>query len=298
MDLQPIFDEPIVEQGQFEPAYDGHGGGVHRVRTPTGWYVVRLARQGSRDDPFWYGVEHLFGLDPTRMTNQEVVGQRLSAVGGFRIPRVLRRGVHEGRSWIVVEYLPGRMLTSFGELSTRAMEQYGADLASVHFGETFAEYGDPAGGYRRPLRGFHTHVASTVEAVLDRFQEGDRSAGLHRVARDMSTMAEELPPPENASIAHVDIDPTQYLADGDGISALVDLEAHVVAPRELDFVALEYVLTTTQADALARGYSGVATLPDLSAVRPLYRFLCLLLEIQDNENVSDWMGRPILFGRG
>ena len=79
---------------------------------------------------------------------------------------------------------------------------------------------------------------------------------------------------------------------------IVDLEVHVIAPRELDFVALEHVLTEAQADALARGYSGISALPELSSVRPLYRMLCYLLEIQDFESISDWLRRPALFGRG
>ena len=39
------------------------------------------------------------------------------------------------------------------------------------------------------------------------------------------------------------MDPTQFLSDGTTITGLVDSEAYAVAPRELDFIGLEYVLT-------------------------------------------------------
>ncbi len=39
------------------------------------------------------------------------------------------------------------------------------------------------------------------------------------------------------------MDPTQFLSDGTSITGLVDTEAYAVAPREFDFIGLEYVFT-------------------------------------------------------
>ena len=39
------------------------------------------------------------------------------------------------------------------------------------------------------------------------------------------------------------MDPTQFLSDGSTITSLVDTEAYAIAPREFEFIGLEYVLT-------------------------------------------------------
>ena len=49
--------------------------------------------------------------------------------------------------------------------------------------------------------------------------------------------------PKESTLVLIDMDPTQFLSDGTTITGLVDTEAYAVAPRELDFIGLEYVLT-------------------------------------------------------
>jgi hypothetical protein len=93
----------------------------------------------------------------------------------------------------------------------------------------------------------------------------------------------------------IDTDPTQYLADGQRLTALVDTEAYVVVPREMDFIALEYLLDPPGAAAVARGYNSIQPLPDLSAVRPVYRYLYRLLEAQGGAELEIWMAHPALF---
>jgi hypothetical protein len=94
----------------------------------------------------------------------------------------------------------------------------------------------------------------------------------------------------------IDIDSTQYLCQPSGeMSALVDTDAYVFGPRELDFINLEYLLTAEQARVFAGGYAEVRPLPDLSALRPVYRYLCLLLEVQGSPPLDEWMAQPELF---
>ena len=49
--------------------------------------------------------------------------------------------------------------------------------------------------------------------------------------------------PKESTLVLIDMDPTQFLSDGTTITGLIDTEAYAVAPRELDFIGLEYVLT-------------------------------------------------------
>jgi hypothetical protein len=55
----------------------------------------------------------------------------------------------------------------------------------------------------------------------------------------------------------VDIDPSQFLSNGEIITCLVDTEAYVIAPRELDFYALEYFLDEQSEKNFKIGYEKI-----------------------------------------
>ncbi|HEY8600594.1 MAG TPA: hypothetical protein VIL85_19315, partial [Thermomicrobiales bacterium] len=60
IDLQPLFDAPIIEQYAYPAAYPDHTNDVWRVRTATETAVVRSPRPARElDTPFWRGCRHL-----------------------------------------------------------------------------------------------------------------------------------------------------------------------------------------------------------------------------------------------
>jgi hypothetical protein len=79
------------------------------------------------------------------------------------------------------------------------------------------------------------------------------------------------------------------------LSAIVDVEAYVVGPRELDFIGLEYVLNPKAAGSFIRGYTEILDLPDLTRVRAVYRYLYRLLGVQGAVDLDRWLARPPLF---
>ena len=90
------------------------------------------------------------------------------------------------------------------------------------------------------------------------------------------------------------MDPTQFLSDGTTITGLVDSEAYAVAPRELDFIGLEYVLTEKEAHAFKSGYETIMSIPHLEEYRQPYRYLYRLLSVQGNVELK-MVKSPILF---
>lgn len=112
---------------------------------------------------------------------------------------------------------------------------------------------------------------------------------------EMERILCDMPAPEYSSFVLADIDPTQFLVDNGVITGLVDTEAYVIAPREFDFVALEYVLDKRSAHFVSKGYETIMPLPDLKPVRVLYRYLYRLLEIQGSPDIDEWLSQPVLF---
>ena len=291
-DLQALFDEPILEQTYFDAGYSGHASDVWLVRTAGGSAVARAIRWSELGGSFWSGCHHLFGIDPRRVFDLEPLNAQLAQISPIPAPRVLRKGVLDGREWVVVEYMPGSPLESFRGQPAELLEQFGHALARVH-SRRFADYGSPSGHVRYPLDGFFARVAETLRMLASTFNPDDEriTAALEPVCR----AALALPPPASMALVMVDLDVGQYLSDGSRITAVVDTEGYVVGPPEFDLIGLEYLLDQAGAAAFTRGYHSVLPLPVLSPVRTIYRYLYLLLEVQGEVDFEEWMGRPNLF---
>jgi hypothetical protein len=293
LDLRTLFTEPVLEQRRLDPGHTNYTNDVWLVRLPEREVVVRLnVGRGDLDSPFWWGCNHLFGSDPRRMSDLACIHERLLEAGGMVVPRVLQVATLAGQACAVVERLPGTQLRAFVGLSDVALEEFGVALARQHR-FCFAWCGHPCGTRAYPLPEFHTRAVAAMRALAGRFYA--TNATIQALMEEMCRDTLALPPPEDASLVLVDMDPDQYLTDGQRVTALVDAEGCVVAPRALDFVALEYVLDGRSAHALARGYARVLPLPELGRVRRVYRYLYRLIEIQSAVPIGEWLASPSWF---
>jgi len=87
----------------------------------------------------------------------------------------------------------------------------------------------------------------------------------------------------------------QFLHNGNDITALIDLDAFVFAPRELDFVILEYILTSDQIRLFSNSYSKHHAIPDIAQMRPAYRLLLFYMQILGETDLDGWMKKEALF---
>lgn len=292
MDLQPLFPDKILEQVALDPGYSGHASDVWLVRTCNEEVVVRASRlNGDPANDFWWGAWRVFGIDPRRVFDMEIVNRYLSQLSPIPVPRVIRKEWLEGRPYVLVERMQGRALRSFAGQPPALLEELGTALASIH-SFRFDYCGHPAGRLLHSPAEFHTRLAMAMRELVARFHPDTR---VQKRLEEMCAAAGALPAPEAGALVMLDMDPSQFLTDGKRLTALVDTEAYVIGPRELDLVALEYVLDAEGAGAVARGYRSVTPLPDLTAVRPVYRYFCRLLSIQGSVDIDRWMAWPELF---
>ena len=87
----------------------------------------------------------------------------------------------------------------------------------------------------------------------------------------------------------------QFLQYDGKLSALVDLDAFVFGPRELELVLLEYLLDQQQAELFMLHYQQMHAMPDLSEVRTAYRLLLFLMNVLGEKNIDIWMQASIRF---
>ncbi|WP_100011512.1 phosphotransferase [Lentibacillus sediminis] len=293
MDLSFLFTDAIQEVMDLNPGYDDHASDVWLVKTDRQEVVVRTSRMTQEpDNDFWWGCKQLFGIDPRQVHNLAYVNNTLSERTPIPVPMVLKKGKKHSREYVVVEKLEGQAMVSFIGQSSTVMQSLGEGMAKIH--QHQEKYiGNPSGSFQIELGVFHKYLSKVMTQLVSKFYQDDEQ--IQRLLPEINKLLEDLPAPELSTFVLVDIDPTQFLSNGNAISGLVDTEAYVVAPRELDFIGLEYVLDQASANDFRNGYEKVLQIPDLTNCRAPYRYLYRLLSVQGDVEIDKWMGWEELF---
>jgi aminoglycoside phosphotransferase (APT) family kinase protein len=296
MNVQSLFEEPILEQTYLDPGYSDHATDVIHVKTSRENIVVRMPRFMEGDEPkgdFGWGLYHLFGLDMRQIFRLQPLNALLNSLSPIAVPQVLRKGMaDDGRPYVIVEFMPGYEPEQADMRQKPMLVELGKALASIH-SRFSPHYGQAIGETHYPLQSFHPRMIETMRSLVERFHSNDT-----RVQQTLATitkLAQQLLAPKEASLVMIDLNERQFLTDGRHFTALVDTDAYVLGPRQLDFIALEYAFDAMQAEVFAQGYSSILPLPRLAEVRPVYRYYYRLLEVLGGIDIDDWMNHPALF---
>ncbi|QOV09888.1 phosphotransferase [Viridibacillus arvi] len=293
MDLQFLFKEPIKETLELSPGYEDHASDVWLVKTNNQEVVVRSSKM--KEDPnneFWWGCKKLFGIDPRQVYELEHVNNTLSKLNSIPIPRVIDKGRILTKEFVVVEKLKGQIVESFIDQPSSVLQSLGEGLAKIHrHKENFV--GNPSRSYQVSLKEFNQHMKDALFELVTRFHFKDEA--IKSKLPEINNLINGLSVPEYSTFVLVDMDPTQFLSDGREITGLVDTEAYVIAPRELDFIALEYVLDVKSVQDFKKGYEMVMEIPNLTKCRIPYRYLYRLLAVQGSVDIEEWLRHKTLF---
>jgi len=291
--LQRLFDEPIEEVRPLDPGYTDHASDVWLVRMASQEVVVRSSRlQAEPEREFWWGCKHLFGIDPRDMLYFEANLKVLHPIPEVAAPRVISRAKLDGRDYLLVQRMKGTGLQSFQGQPNVLLYQFGVWLAQVH-SNTYEFYGNLAGTKLGEKKNFYHDLSQAMKDIVEK--EHSASSHIQRSLESILVELAELLVPEHFCPVLVDMDPSQFLTDHGRISAIVDCEAYVVAPREFDFIGLEYILDRNAADAFIQGYTTILALPALDKVRRVYRYWYRLLGVQGSVDLDQWFAQPELF---
>jgi aminoglycoside phosphotransferase (APT) family kinase protein len=195
------------------------------------------------------------------------------------------------RPFVVYEKLPGKSPVSpFG--SPVIARELGEHLGRVH-AANFRFWGSYPPPPEFALHDWPPRLASSLEKLAPR-AFSDQPAVIEALPGFVA-QARRLSPPSSASLILPDLRPNQFLVRDGHLFALVDIESHVLGPRELDFVALEYSLSQDDLEAFTDGYTHHLALPDLGAVRQLYRYFYWVIKAIGSDNYKQWMEHLTLF---
>jgi hypothetical protein len=235
---------------------------------------------------------HLFGIDPRHMVNFEKNSELLNTVPDIPAPKVLSKAELDGKEYLVVEKMRGKALESFTGQPEELLYQFGIWLAKVHRSRANF-FGNIAKTSTEHKDRFHSRLAETIKMMAER--EYPEDSKIRKVSGNILEELKSLPVPDWFCPIMPDMSSSQFLADEGRISAIVDIEAYVVGPRILDFIALEYVLDKEASRPFLEGYCSMLDVPPLSGYRKVYRYFYLLLGIQGTVDLDEWMAQPELF---
>jgi aminoglycoside phosphotransferase (APT) family kinase protein len=293
VNLQPLFSDTIQHVHHFGDLHPGQASDVWLVTTPTERAIVRTTRMTSEPtEDFWFGCRHLFGINPTDVFAMELVNRTLRPHSLIPVPHVLRSATVADSQFLVVEVLDGLPIRSFRDLPEETSYQLGQGIASIHQLER-PTCGNFRGTKTYPASDFHQHAALAMSQLVRRFHANNEE--INAALPMFLTACEQTEASSYGVPVLLDMDATQFLSQGTRITGLIDTEAYAFAPPHLDLIALEYLLDKPRARAFQSGYQQLRDFPDLRLVRPLYRYLNLLLSVQGKVPFKEWMNHPAYF---
>ncbi|MES5894513.1 MULTISPECIES: nitrate reductase [Bacillus cereus group] len=291
--LQQLFTSPILSVQALHPGYEDHASDVFLVQTEDKEVIVRSSKMNEEpNNDFWWGCKNLFGIDPRNVHHLETIHTLLQNHTNIPIPTILEKHILNGREFVVVEKLVGKTVQSFIGQPDSILFNLGQGLAKIHmFKANFI--GNPSSTFQVPLDEFQPHILKVSNELVNMFYSDNES--IQNAFHNFELQLSSLSVPMESTLVLLDMDPTQFLSDGTSITGLVDTEAYAVAPREFDFIGLEYVLTEKEACAFKTGYETIMPIPSLKECRQPYRYLYRLLSVQGNVELEKWLRHPSYF---
>ncbi len=235
---------------------------------------------------FWQGMKYLFNVDlPKQLGEFENVYKVLSKISAFTIPEYIASGsaTENSLAFIACKKISGTMVLP-ENVSDDMVIQLAEHLVRLHqqkqvtwgrINDAKFDVSDWSGHLQKTLKLLVKNTGNIPEKLLD----------------EMLDLAGKIMPNYFVPIMP-DLRWDQFLQKNDKLTALVDLDAFVYGPRELEFILLEYILNNQQAKLFASFYSQFQPLPQLEQVREPYRLLLFLMNVLGESKVDNWMKAP------
>lgn len=232
---------------------------------------------------FWLGANHLFAADfPNSLGNIRSTHHFLQKNGALAVPDFVSASA---KRFVLTHFLAGKDLET-----ERVVDQWVIKLAEhiaklhqctyTHWGKLHApQFSAPEWGDR---------LYETLVFLIK--QQHRRIA--EPLVKEVLAHAKSIQETDFVPVM-LDLRWDQFrLSDsGNPHLALIDLDAFVIAPRALDLILLEYVLTPTQLVLFKQHYTQTHRWPDHNAKSPCYQLLLFLMNVLGESDLEKWMRR-------
>ncbi|NQY27203.1 MAG: hypothetical protein HRT92_08495 [Piscirickettsiaceae bacterium] len=257
-----------------------------RCDTVAGEMMLKLCNtENVRSSSFWQGMALLFKVDlPRQLGEFSQVYQQISDLSPLLIPDYIAASSQrrDDSAFILNKVVAGTMVTA-DVIDNDMVEKLAQHISQLHQQQQ-ATYGTLL-DVNLSVQNWSQQLQSTLKQLAE-----DHVIPAELLMNALSQAA--LLSVDSFVPVMLDLRWDQFLHDEGALSVLVDLDAFVFAPRELEFVLLEYLLDQQQAEVFMQQYRQSHTIPDLSIVRTAYRLLLFMMNVLGEHDIDIWMQAP------
>lgn len=255
-----------------------------RCETVDGPVILKVCDHDAiAKSSFWYGMNHLFGIDfPNSLGDICKTHTLLSEKGCFTVPEFMAAIPSR---FLLTRFLAGEDMQSslVTDATIVALAKHIAGLHQLRHKEW--------GNLYLPVYS-QTSWGEQLKSALQRMIANSNKTIPESLSRDVLAKTTLIAETDFVPIM-LDLrwDQFRILDNTSQISslALVDLDAFAIGPRSLELVLLEYVLTAEQFNLFKKQYSLKHDWPDYSQQKASYQLLLFLMNVLGETDVERWM---------
>lgn len=275
-DLPKLVAEPSAMPSKFEDS-------THQLwhcQTVDGKMVLKVCNHESvAKSHFWLGLNHLFAVDfPKSLENIHLTHDFLMLHGALKVPELVAASANR---FVLTRFLPGV------DLEATQMDDKWVVRLAKHIAKLHQRTDQQWGSLHAPQFAAEDWASCLHETLRILAGKSDTPIA-EPMLSEILTLAKNTQETEFVPMM-LDLrwDQLRCLSAND--LALIDLDAFVIAPRALDLVLIEYVLSAAQLAIFKWEYCKSHPWLDAAAQKPCYQLLLFLMNILGETNLVDWM---------
>lgn len=256
-------------------------------KTNNGEMVLKVCNHTSvTNSHFWIGLNHLFDANfPTNLGEIHLTHDFLAQHGSLAVPDLI---ASKANRFVLTRFLAGVDLDA-NEVDDKWVVKLVKHIAQLHqcTHKNWGSLHDP----KFSAEDWGKRLNKTLRFLTTK-SDADFSQ-LHQLnTLVLSTLAQAKIIQESEFVPMMlDLrwDQLRQIAEDD--LALIDLDAFVIAPKNLDLVLLEYVLNPEQWALFKQHYQAIHPWPNYAEQKSCYQHLLFLMHILGEKDLNKWMQR-------
>lgn len=276
--LPKLIAKPAAIPNKFEDS-------THRLfycQTENGDMVLKVCHEATiGKSHFWSGANHLFATDfPNSLSNIDITHDFLEKNGALTVPEFVSASANR---FVLTRFLAGKDVDT-AHISDQWVRQLAQHIAKLHQGR-YTSWGK----LHAPQFSAKEWASRLQETLFLLAKQHDSLIAEHLMA-EILALAKNSHETDFVPMM-LDLRWDQFRSSSDNDLALIDLDAFVIAPRALDLVLLEYVLTPAQLAVFKQHYAQMHPWLEHTANTPCYQLLLFLMNVLGENDLAKWMQR-------
>ena len=252
--------------------------------TDQGSIILKICNDDNvADSTFWQGMSLLFDVDLANQLGEfRPVYDMLSRFSPLVIPSFIAAGsiFQDEQAFIAAIKVAGNMINA-SDTNDALVVGLADQIAKLH-SYTHVKWGR-LGQAKFDSTQWTQRLGFTLKSL------GEKESSIPTQLLSEATELAAQCTAEQFSPIMLDLRWDQFLHQDGKLAALVDLDAFVFAPRELELIMLEYLLDAQQATLFIDEYQKTHAFPDLAPYRTPYRLLLFMMNVLGEKDVDSWM---------